>query len=86
MNKIWSDKSWDDYLSWQSQDKKILKRINNLVKDIERNGLSKGLGKPEPLRYRKAWSRRINHEHRLVYNFDDNRNLWIISCKGHYED
>jgi toxin YoeB len=86
MNKIWSDKSWDDYLSWQSQDKKILKRINELVKDIERNGLSKGIGKPEPLRYRKAWSRRINHEHRLVYNFDDNGNLWIISCKGHYED
>ena len=86
MNKIWSDKSWDDYLSWQSQDKKILTRINELVKDIERNGLSKGIGKPEPLRYRKAWSRRINHEHRLVYNFDDNGNLWIISCKGHYED
>ena len=86
MNKIWSDKSWDDYLSWQSQDKKILKRINELVKDIERNGLSKGIGKPEPLRYRKAWSRRINHEHRLVYNSDDNNNLWIISCKGHYED
>ncbi len=86
MNKIWSDKSWDDYLSWQIQDKKILKRINELVKDIERNGLSKGIGKPEPLRYRKAWSRRINHEHRLVYNLDDNNNLWIISCKGHYED
>jgi len=68
MNKIWSDKSWDDYLSWQSQDKKILKHINELVKDIERNGLSKGMGKPEHLRYRKAWGRRINHEHRLVYN------------------
>lgn len=73
MNKIWSDKSWDDYLSWQILDKNILKRINELVKDIERNGLSKGIGKPEPLRYRKAWSRRINHEHRLVYNFNDNK-------------
>jgi toxin YoeB len=52
MNKIWSDKSWDDYLSWQSQDKKILTRINELVKDIERNGLSKGIGEPELLRYR----------------------------------
>jgi toxin YoeB len=62
MNKIWSDKSWDDYLSWQIQDKKILKRINELIKDIERNGLSKGIGKPELLRYRKAWSRRINHD------------------------
>jgi len=79
MNKIWSDKSWDDYLSWQVQDKKILKRINELIKDIERNGLAKGIGKPELLRYHKAWSRRINHEHRLVYNFDDNNNLWIIS-------
>lgn len=86
MNKIWSDRSWDDYLSWQTQDKKILKRINELVKDIERNGLSKGIGKPEPLKYRKAWSRRINEEHRLVYVFDDINNLMIISCKGHYED
>ncbi|NLV36139.1 MAG: Txe/YoeB family addiction module toxin [Clostridiaceae bacterium] len=86
MNKIWSDRSWDDYLSWQTQDKKILKRINDLVKDIERNGLSKGIGKPEPLKYRKAWSRRINEEHRLVYVFDDKNNLMIISCKGHYED
>ena len=86
MNKIWSDKSWDDYLSWQAQDKKILKRINELVKDIERNGLSKGIGKPEPLRYRKAWSRRINDMHRLVYSSDDKNILWIISCKGHYED
>ena len=86
MNKIWSDRSWDDYLSWQTRDKKILKRINDLVKDIERNGLSKGIGKPEPLKYRKAWSRRINEEHRLVYVFDDKNNLMIISCKGHYED
>lgn len=86
MNKIWSDRSWDDYLSWQIQDKKILKRINELVKDIERNGLSKGIGKPEPLKYRKAWSRRITEEHRLVYVFDDKNNLLIISCKGHYED
>ena len=86
MNKIWSDRFWDDYLSWQTQDKKILKRINDLVKDIERNGLSKGIGKPEPLKYRKAWSRRINEEHRLVYVFDDKNNLMIISCKGHYED
>jgi len=51
MTKIWSDKAWDDYLSWQTEDKKTLKRINQLVKDIERNGLSKGIGKPEPLKY-----------------------------------
>lgn len=86
MNKIWSDRAWADYLYWQSQDKKTLKKINELVKDVERNGLSDGTGKPEPLRYRKAWSRRIDHINRLVYNIDENNNLWIISCKGHYED
>lgn len=86
MNKIWADKAWEDYLYWQSQDKKTLKRINELVKDIERNGLGNGIGKPEPLRYRKAWSRRIDKENRLVYNFGSNDSLWIISCKGHYEE
>ncbi len=68
------------------QDKKILKKINELVKDIERNGLSEGIGKPEPLKHRKAWSRRIDKENRLVYNIDESSNLWIIVCKGHYED
>ena len=86
MNKIWSDKGWDDYIYWQSQDKKTLKRVNELVKDIERNGLNKGIGKPEALRHRKAWSRRIDSENRLVYNFSSDGNLWIISCRGHYED
>ena len=86
MNKIWSDLAWDEYLQWQMLDKKTLKKINALIKDIERNGLSEGIGKPEPLKYRKAWSRRIDHENRLVYNFDTQQNLLIISCKGHYED
>ena len=86
MNKIWSDKAWEEYLDWQIKDKKILKRINELLKDIERNGLSKGIGKPEPLLNRKSWSRRINQKHRLIYNFDSNKNLLVISCKGHYED
>lgn len=86
MIKIWSDRAWDDYLSWQTEDKKTLKRINELIKDIERNGLSTGTGKPEPLKYRKAWSRRIDRINRLIYNFDENKNLLIISCKGHYED
>ena len=85
MNKIWSDRAWAEYLYWQLQDKKVLKKINELVKDIERNGLSNGIGKPEALKYRKAWSRRIDHENRLIYNIDGS-NLWIISCKGHYED
>jgi toxin YoeB len=64
----------------------MIKRINDLIKDIERNGLLKGIGKPEPLKYIKACSRRITDEHRLVYNMDDNNNLIIFSCKGHYED
>lgn len=86
MNKLWSDQAWDDYLYWQQQDKKTLKKVNELVKDIERNGLSKGIGKPEPLRHRKAWSRRIDKENRLVYDIDGEGNLWIIACRGHYED
>lgn len=86
MTKIWSDKAWDDYLSWQTEDKKTLKRINQLIKDIERNGLSDGIGKPEPLKYRKAWSRRIDNVNRLIYNFDDDKNLLIIACRGHYDD
>ena len=86
MNKLWSDRAWDDYLYWQMQDKKTLRKINELVKDIERNGLLEGTGKPEPLRHRKAFSRRIDRENRLVYNIDEHGNLWIISCKGHYED
>ena len=86
MNKIWSDLAWDEYLQWQMLDKKTLKKINALIKDIERNGLSEGIGKPETLKYRKARSHRIDHENRLVYNFDAQQNLLIISCKGHYED
>lgn len=86
MNKLWSDKAWDDYLYWEMQYKKTLKRINELIKDIERNGLSDGIGKPEALKYIKAWSRRIDHENRLLYNIDTLGNLWIISCKGHYEN
>ncbi len=86
MNKLWSDLAWEEYLQWQMLDKKTLKKINSLVKDIERNGVAEGIGKPEPLKYRKAWSRRIDHENRLVYNIDSRGNLLIISCKGHYED
>lgn len=84
MNKLWSDKAWDDYLYWQ-QDRKTLRRINDLVKDIERNGLSSGIGKPEPLKYRKGWSRRIDEANRLIYDIDENGNLLIAACRGHYE-
>lgn len=86
MNNIFSEKAWDDYLYWQMNNKEILRKINDLLKDIHRNGVSNGIGKPEPLRHKKAWSRRINHEHRLIYNIDENKNIIIISCKGHYEN
>ena len=66
MNKLWSDRGWDDYLYWQAQDKKTLKKINELIKDIERNGLLQGIGKPEPLKYRKAYSRRRDQANRLI--------------------
>ena len=64
----------------------ILPIFNELIKDIDRNGLLNGIGKPEPLKHRKACSRRITDEHRLVYNMDSNQNLIIYSCKYHYED
>jgi toxin YoeB len=84
MDKVWHDDAWNDYLYWQTHDKKMLKRINLLIKDIERNG-NTGIGKPEPLKYdlSRYWSRRINDEHRLVYRIEDNV-LKIAQCKGHY--
>lgn len=86
MNKIWTDEAWDDYLYWQTQDKKTLKKINELIKDIERNGNMEGIGKPEPLKYdlQGYYSRRIDDKNRLVYVADDN-GLNIISCRYHYE-
>jgi len=68
MQKLWTDDAWDDYLYWQANDKKILKRINQLIKDIERNG-NVGIGKPEPLKYDLSgwWSRQIDDTHRLIY-------------------
>ena len=84
MKLIWSEKSWDEYLSWQSTDKKVLKKINNLLKDVKREPF-KGIGKPEPLKYELAgcWSRRISDEHRLVYMVEDDA-ISIVSCKYHY--
>lgn len=86
MKKIWSDKAWDDYLYWQTQDKKILKRVNQLVKDIERNNYE-GIGKPEALKGNLSgfWSRRIDDANRLIYRINGEF-IDILSCKGHYED
>ncbi|MCK9170509.1 MAG: Txe/YoeB family addiction module toxin [Treponema sp.] len=84
---IWADDAWNDYLYWQSQDKKTLKRINLLVKDIDRNGALSGLGEPEALRGNLCgeYSRRINEKDRLVYHLEDGR-IYIASCRGHYDD
>lgn len=85
MKITFSKNSWEDYLSWQKEDKKILKRINHLIKDIQRTPYQ-GIGNPEPLKYDLAgfWSRRIDREHRLVYQVID-QELLIYSCKYHYE-
>jgi toxin YoeB len=77
-------KAFGEYMEWQIKDRKTLKKINDLIKDIQRNGLMKGIGKPEPLKHMKAYSRRIDDENRLVYSADENKNLRIIACKGHY--
>ena len=84
-NKRWNDQAWDDYVHWQTEDKKTAKRINDLVKDIERNGLNKGIGKPEKLKYTDEWSRRIDDKNRLIYKIE-NSTLIIESCKGHYDE
>lgn len=85
MNKLFSDDAWNDYLYWQKYDKIKIKRINNLIKSIERDSYSNGIGKPEPLKHNLSgyWSRRINDEHRIIYKVDDN-NIYIASCKDHY--
>ena len=82
MRKLWGDEAWEEYLQWQSSDKKIIARINKLIKSIEREGTLEGIGKQEPLRYRKGFSRRITDEHRLIYDVEDGI-LYIYSCKGH---
>lgn len=82
--KIWSDDAWEDYLYWQTQDKKTIKRINQLIKDIERNGCMEGIGKPEPLTgdLQGEYSRRINDKDRLVYHMENGR-IYIASLRRH---
>jgi toxin YoeB len=86
MRKVWSDTAWDGYLYWQTVDKKTLFRINELLKDIDRNG-NKGIGKPEPLKHKRQgyWSRRIDEVNRLVYKITEDQ-IEIAQCRGHYDD
>ncbi len=86
MGLQWEDRAWDEYIHWQAQDKKTLKRINALIKDIQRNPFD-GVGKPEPLRGRLSgyWSRRIDDKNRVVY-YKQDEIIYIVSCYGHYDD
>ncbi len=86
MNKTWSDIAWDDYLYWQTQDKKTLKKINSLLKDIDRNGY-KCKGKPEPLKGNLSgyWSVHINEKDRLVFKIEGDA-IEIAQCRTHYDD
>ena len=83
---LFKDSAWKDYLYWQTQDKKTLKRINDAIKDISRNPFA-GIGKPEPLKGDKQgyWSRRIDEVNRIVYKIENNQ-IIIVQCRGHYDD
>lgn len=85
MKVTFSENAWEDYTSWLNEDRKILRKINELIKDISRHPFE-GIGKPEPLKFdlRGFWSRRIDREHRLVYQVIEN-GLIIYSCRFHYD-
>ncbi len=86
MRLLWEDRAWDDYLYWQTQDRKTLKRLNALIKDIQRN-VYDGIGSPEPLRGNMSgwWSRRIDEANRIVY-YEQDGIVYIVACRGHYDD
>ncbi len=86
MRLLWDERAWDDYLYWQTQDKKTLKRINAIIKDIQRDTFN-GIGKPEPLGENRSgwWSRRVDETNRIVYKEKDDA-IIIASCRGHYDD
>lgn len=86
MRLSWEDRAWEDYLYWQTQDKKTLKRINMLIKEIQRDPFD-GIGKPEPLKNSLSgfWSRRIDEKNRIVY-YEESGSIFIVACRGHYDD
>lgn len=85
MNVLFTDAGWKDYVHWQTEDRKTLKKINDLIKDIKRAPYE-GIGKPEPLKHQLQgyWSRRIDPEHRLVYQVEGSKTLVIVACRYHY--
>lgn len=86
MNLQWTDAGWEDYLYWQKENRKILKRVNDLIKDANRNG-NQGIGQPEPLtgNWKGYWSRRIDEKNRLVYKIEAGV-ITIAQCRSHYGD
>ena len=84
MKKVWEDSAWDDYLYWQNTDRKMLKKVNELIKSCERTPFS-GIGKPEPLKenLKGYWSRRIDNTHRLIYKVEGDT-IIISQCRFHY--
>lgn len=85
-NILFTDRAWEEYCYWQSQDKKTLKRINQILANIKRNNFT-GIGKPEPLKNELSgyWSRRIDEKNRIVYRIND-EHIEVVQCKGHYEE
>ena len=88
MKLVWTAQAWEEYLCWQENDRQVLRRVNELIRDIRRDSF-KGIGKPEPLKFARAgwWSRRITGEHRFVYRVigqGDAEQLEIASCRYHY--
>lgn len=84
-NITFSPDAWADYLYWQAEDRKTMKRINKLLQELQRGGAVQGLGKTELLRYGKGMSKRIDEKNRLTYVAEDG-NIIILSCRGHYEE
>ena len=86
MGTSFEDEAFAELMEWIQESRKTANKIHALIKDIRRNGAMSGIGKPERLKHRNAWSRRIDKENRLIYDVDKNGNVHIISCKGHYEE
>lgn len=86
MNSIFTERGWKDYLSWQNEDKKMLKKINILLTDIQRNGIDSRMGKAEMLKNKEGYSKRIDKANRLVYTFNTNGDVVVLACRGHYQD